>query len=67
MEETIFEIKLKPYKLIDLYMESRGINSSWVAKYVDCSTSLISAIRLGKANLTEKMRQKINELLETDF
>lgn len=67
MAETFIEIELKPYKLIDLYLTSRGITSKWVADYTEVSPSLIHMIRTGKATLTEEMRQKINELLETDY
>ena len=67
MTETLFEIELKPYKLIDLYMTGKGIKSTWVAQYLDVSVALISGIRSGKATLTEEMRQKINELLEINY
>lgn len=67
MAEILIDFELKPYKLLDLYMTSKGIPSSWTARNLDVSVSLISEIRSGKANLTENMRQKINELLETNY
>lgn len=67
MSDLFVEITLNPSKLFDLYLSGRGISSQWVADNLDVSCALISAIRSGKIPLTEKMRQKINELLETNY
>lgn len=67
MSELFADIKLSPSKLFDLYLSGRGVTSQWVADNLDVTCSLISAIRSEKLPLTEKMREKINELLETDY
>lgn len=67
MVEKITKIGLNPAKLFDIYLNGHGISSTWVANSLEVSISLISKIRSGKIPLTENMRQKMNELLETDY
>lgn len=64
--ETI-DFELEPYKLFDLYLSGRGITSRWVASNLNVSDSYICKIRSGASVLTENIRQKLNELLETDY
>lgn len=67
MQENIVEITLSPAKLFDLYIKGRGIKYDWIAGHLDYSTNYITKICSEKVILTEKIRQSLNELLETDY
>lgn len=67
MAETFIELELKPYQLFDFYISGHGHTNKYIADCLNVSPSLISKIRSNRIALSEKMRQKINELLETDY
>lgn len=67
MENTTLEIAYKPYELLDFYLKSRGITGKWVADSLDVDVSYISKIRNGSCPLTDKIRARLNYLLQTDF
>lgn len=67
MSEKEFDAKLTPAKLLDLYIEGRGIKAKWIADYLGVTPAYISQIRSGKFPFTDDMREKVNELLETNF
>ncbi len=67
MENEVIDIKLSPSKLFDLYLSGHGISSQWVANSLDVSVSLISKIRSESVNLTNEMREKMNDLLDTTY
>lgn len=67
MEEKIVEITLSPAKLFDLYLKGHMIPYSLVANNLDFTTSYISQICTEKLPLTNKIRKRLNELLETDY
>jgi plasmid maintenance system antidote protein VapI len=67
MKENVIDLQLSPAKLFALCIEGRGIRLTWIAHNLDVSVSLISKILSEDCNLTEKMREKLNDLLETDY
>lgn len=67
MEEKIIEITVSPAKMFDMYLKGHGISYTWVAAYVDFTPTHISQVCGGKASLTENLRQKLNELLNTNY
>jgi hypothetical protein len=67
IENGIVEAELKPYQLIDLHINSHGIQPIWLAQMCDCSGSLICRVRSGDAPLSEKLREKINIVLDTNY
>lgn len=67
MEQNIVEFTFSPAKMFDLYLQGHGIKYSWVAQNLDLSTDYIIKICSEKLSLPPKTRQKINELLETNY
>lgn len=67
MEEKEFDAKLSPAKLLDLYISGHGLKGKWIADYLGVTPAYISMIRSESCTLTNEMREKINQLLETSF
>lgn len=67
MTETFIELELKPYQLFNFYISGHGYTNKFIADSLNVSPSLISKIRSNQIDLSEKMRQKINELFDTDY
>lgn len=67
MTENFIDLKLEPFQLFNVKLSGQGVTNKWIADNLEVSCSLISKIRSGDALLTEKMRQKLNELLDTDY
>lgn len=67
MEQNIIEITLSPAKMFYLYIQGNGIKYKWIAQNLDLSTDYIIKLCSEKLPLPEKVRQKINELLETNY
>lgn len=67
MEEKIIEIDLTPAKLFIFYIKGHGISYKWIADNLNVTVSYVSQVLNGKFRLTEEMRQKMNELLETNY
>ena len=56
-----------PYQKIANHLKSRGITITFVAKQIDIDHRHLAHCLSGIYNLTEKNRQKINELLGTNY
>lgn len=67
MQENIIEITLSPAKLFNLYINGHGMTYTWVAENLDLSPDYIIKICNERVSLTDKIRHKLNELLETDY
>lgn len=67
MEIEVIELELPIHKLFDLYILGSGIKYKWIASNIGISASHLSKMCKGEKRLTEKMRQKMNELLETNY
>lgn len=65
--QNTVEVTLEPYVLFDLKIAGSGISNIWIANNLEIHPSYVSKIRRGEVALTEKIRQKMNELLETDY
>lgn len=56
-----------PYENIAKYLKSRGISISFIAKQIKTDRCHLARCLSGTSNLTEKNRQKINQLLGTEY
>lgn len=61
------EIYRLPYENISKELLERGISISFIARKIKTDPSHLSRCLCGTSNLTEKNRQKINELLGTNY
>lgn len=57
----------KPFENISKELLIRGISITFIARKLKVHPSHLSRCLCGNANLTEKNRQKINELLGTNY
>lgn len=48
-------------------IKKRGIKQSWIAKQLGIKSPYLSCMLSGKDNLAEKHRQKLNEILNTNY
>lgn len=67
MEEKIIEITLSPAKLLQLYIKGHGISYAWIARNLDYTPTYIAGMCNENLPLSKKTREKINELLETNY
>jgi plasmid maintenance system antidote protein VapI len=56
-----------PHENLSKELLSRGISISFIARKLKTNPSHLSRCLCGTNNLTEKNRQKMNELLETNY
>lgn len=67
MDENLIHKGLSPAKMFDIHLRMKGITSAWVAESLGITQSYISQIRKEKTPLSKKLREKMNELLETTY
>lgn len=67
MEENVIEITLSPAKLFALYLQGRGISYTWVANNLDVTPTYISCLCSESLPMPDKMRRKLNELLDLNY
>lgn len=68
MEETLVVVdNIDPRDLIKEHLDKGGRKYTWLAKEIDISFTYMSKILLKRRPLQEGHRQKINEVLNTNF
>lgn len=67
MDNEIIGHTFSTHKLFDLYIIGSGFKYKWVASNIGISASHLCKVCKGEKRLTEEMRQKMNELLETNY
>lgn len=56
-----------PYENIAKHLKSKGISITFIAKQLKTDPCHLARCLSGTSNLTEKNRQKINELMGTQY
>lgn len=67
MPEKFIEISFSPAKLFYLYIKGHGYSYRWISGNIDVSPTYISLTLSEKVPLSENVRKKLNELLETNY
>lgn len=65
--EYEFKIDMETNVLFKNELKKRGISITWLADNIGIGIQHCSRILLGNKKLTEKTRQKMNEVLQTNF
>lgn len=67
IEKTLTALNPFAHLQIKYCLKNRGQSITWVAGKLNIDRKYLSSVLLGIYPLTKKNRQKINELLNTDF
>lgn len=67
MSQKFVEMELSPSKLFDLYLKGHGITYKWIGDNLEFSSTYISQICKEKYPLPDSIREKMNDLLNTNY
>lgn len=67
MYTEIDKLDVDVHKKIAKYLKSKGISANSIAHRVDFHPVYVRMVLKGQKKLSDELRLKINEVLETDF